>query len=393
MPYQVKKQRMTSCIFSPILLWNKESFKVVPSWEIATMVQNNDTCTRYPCSYNQEQGTFDWILFQVLAVGIFVTILVSNSVVIWRIHSSNRHTRANAMFILLSVADIMVALISVTLFYATLFKLDNTLPFFQNCHSIIFSMLVPVYCSWYLTVTITLDRFFLVKYPIRYRNFMTRKILLRILPVWLLIYIAIMLLIYYEKDMMGGISIVGGIVQLTSTLILFAAYGYIFMVIRRRKINSNDLVRNPSNRRLTMTIFYIFLSQFVCAIPATITKFLYVKSWGDPNMEEDMGYWSNLFLFSNSFTNALILLQSQNYLKKKDEDKKSNDVNKLKLAMVVANPNIYRFTEKNWKWITSHKSFQNSRSLRLSQIYGRITCTPKILFLLPSWHLPAQSYQ
>ena len=310
------------------------------------MVQNNDTCTRHLCSYNQEQGNFDWILFQMLAVGIFVTILVSNSLVIWRIYSSNRHTRANAMFILLSVADITVAFISVTLFYTTLFKLDNTLPFFQNCHSVIFAMLVPVYCSWYLTVTITLDRFFLVKYPIRYRNFMTRKTLIRILPAWLLIYIAIMLLIYYEKDMMGSISIVGGIVQLSSTLILFAAYGYIFMAIRRRKINTNDRVRSHSNRRLIMTIFYIFLSQFVCAIPATITKFLYVKSWGDPNMEEEMGYWSNLFLFSNSFTNAIILLQSQNHLKKEDEEKKSNYANKLKLAMVAASPNLFKLTEK-----------------------------------------------
>ena len=311
------------------------------------MVQNNNICTRDPCSYNQEQGTFDWILFQMLAVGIFFTILVSNSLVIWRIYSSNRRTRANNMFVLLSVADIMVAFISVTLFYTTLFKLDTTLPFFQNCHSVRFAMLVPVYCSWYMTVTITLDRFFLVKYPIRYRNFMTRKILLRILPAWLLIYIVIMLLIYYEKDMMGSISIVGAIVQLSSTLILFGAYGYIFMAIRRRKINSNDRVRSHSNRRLTMTIFYIFLSQFICAIPATITKFLYVKSWGDPNMEKEIRYWSNMFLFSNSFTNALILLQSQNQLKKEYEEKKSNYANKLKLAMVFASPNIGKLTEKN----------------------------------------------
>lgn len=309
------------------------------------MVQNNETSKNYLCSYSQGLETFHWILLQMLAAVIFMTILVSNSLVMWRIFSSNSRKRTSAMFILLSITDLIVALISIPLFYTTLFNVNHSLPFFQDCHSVVFLMVVPVYFSWYVTVTITLDRFLFVKYPIRYKHFMRGKKIFRTLPIWLSIYITIMLLIYYQKELMG-ITIIGGIVQATSTLILFVAYGYIIMVTRR-KINFNSQVRDRRNRRLTMTIFYIFLSQFICAIPATITKFLYVKSWGDPNMEKEIRYWSNMFLFSNSFTNALILLQSQNHLKKEYEEKKSNYANKLKLAMVFASPNIGKLTEKN----------------------------------------------
>ena len=299
------------------------------------MVQNNETSKNHLCSYSQGLETFDWILLQMLAAVIFMTILVSNSLVMWRIFSSNSRKRTTAMFILLSITDLIVALISIPLFYTTLFNVNHSLPFFQDCHSVVFLMVVPVYFSWYVTVTMTLDRFLFVKYPIRYKHFMRGKKIFRTLPIWLSIYITIMLLIYYEKELMG-ITVIGGIVQATSTLILFVAYGYIVMVTRR-KINFNSQVRDRRNRGLTMTIFYIFLSQVVFALPATITIFLYVKPWGDPNMEEKMGYWSKIFLFSNSFANALILLQSQNKLIKDDAAKKRKYAIKLKLTSTVAN--------------------------------------------------------
>ena len=299
------------------------------------MVQNNETSKNYLCSYSQGLETFHWILLQMLAAVIFMTILVSNSLVMWRIFSSNSRKRTSAMFILLSITDLIVALISIPLFYTTLFNVNHSLPFFQDCHSVVFLMVVPVYFSWYVTVTITLDRFLFVKYPIRYKHFMRGKKIFRTLPIWLSIYITIMLLIYYQKELMG-ITIIGGIVQATSTLILFVAYGYIIMVTRR-KINFNSQVRDRRNRRLTMTIFYIFLSQVVFALPATITIFLYIKPWGDPNMEEKMRYWSKIFLFSNSFANALILLQSQNKLIKDDAAKKRKYAIKLKLTSTVVN--------------------------------------------------------
>ena len=303
---------------------------------MVNMVQNNETSKNYLCSYSQGQETFDWILLQMLAAVIFMTILVSNGLAMWRIFSFNKRKRATAMFILLCIADVIVALISIPLFYTALFNVNHSLPFFHNCHSLVFVMVVPVYFSWYVTVTITLDRFLLVKYPIRYRNFMRGKKILRTLSIWFPIYVTIMLLVYYEKELMG-ITIIGGIVQATSTLILFVGYGYIIMVTRR-KININSQVRDRRNRRLTMTIFYIFLSQVVFALPATITIFLYVKSWGDLNMEKKMGYWSKIFLFSNSFANALVLLQSQNKIIKNDATKKRKHAIKLKLTSIVVNP-------------------------------------------------------
>ena len=288
------------------------------------MVQNNETSKNHFCCYSQGQETFDWILLQILTATIFMTILVSNCLVIWRLYSSNTRRRTNSMFILLGITDVIVALISIPLFYTALFNVNHSYTFFRDCHSFVFLMVVPVYFSWYVTVTITLDRFLLVKYPIRYRNFMRGKRILRTLSIWLSIYITIMLLIYYEKELMG-ITIIGGIVQATSTSILFVAYGYIFMVTRR-KINFNSQVRDRRNKRLTMTIFYIFLSQVVFALPATITIFLYAKPWGDPNMEEKMRYWSKIFLFSNSFANALILLQSQSKLIKDNAAKKKGNM-------------------------------------------------------------------
>ena len=96
------------------------------------MVQNNETSKNYLCSYSQGQETFDWILLQMLAAVIFTTILVSNSLVMWRIFSSNSRKRTSAMFILISITDLIVALISIPLFYTTLFNVNHSLPFFSR---------------------------------------------------------------------------------------------------------------------------------------------------------------------------------------------------------------------------------------------------------------------
>ena len=78
--------------------------------------------------------------------------------------------------------------------------------------------------------------------------------------------------------------------------------------------------RQQAGLRLTRTVFYIFLSQVTLALPVPIINFIYIKHWGDPELERKLRYWTRALFFSNSIANALILLRGK--IEKKEERNK-----------------------------------------------------------------------
>ena len=80
-------------------------------------------------------------------------------------------------------------------------------------------------------------------------------------------------------------------------------------------------MRNQTATRLTRTVFYIFLCQVIFTLPAPIVNFVYVKHLGDDLLERKIRYWARALFFSNSFINALILLQNQHNIKREEVPK------------------------------------------------------------------------
>lgn len=280
------------------------------------VVQDNDS---YFCGHNEEEDTADWFLLKSYVVGIFIVNIIANMLVMWRIYTSKKLSRANMMFILLTGSDFFVALISIPLFSVTLFHLDDTPIYIHNCNLNLFIMYFPSYTSWYLTTAIAIDRLFVIKYHKKYKNFVSNKILLRVIISFLAFYIGVMFVCYFLRHRITT-AVAASIFQMILTFIILFSYAYIFR-FTQRKINLMQRHTNMTNQtasRLTRTIFHIFLCQVIFTLPAPIVNFVYVKHLGDDLLERKIRYWGRALFFSNSFINALILLQNQHKIKREE---------------------------------------------------------------------------
>lgn len=80
-------------------------------------VQDNDT---YFCGHSKDEDNPDWFVLKSVVLGIFVANIIANTLVLWRIHLSKKFSRANMMFVLLTLSDLLVALISTIILLDTI---------------------------------------------------------------------------------------------------------------------------------------------------------------------------------------------------------------------------------------------------------------------------------
>ena len=152
----------------------------------------------YFCGYNEDDDTADYIVLKISVVVIAISNIVVNSLLIWKICTSKKRTRTNAMFLILIVSDLFVRLISLPMFSFTLFHLSNLPIYIDECNLNLFIIHLPLYCSWYWTVAIAIDRLFFIKFNIKYESVITKKILLRSLMIILIVFIGI-LIFFFNK--------------------------------------------------------------------------------------------------------------------------------------------------------------------------------------------------
>lgn len=282
-------------------------------------VQDNDT---YFCGHSKDEDNPDWFVLKSVVLGIFVANIIANTLVLWRIHLSKKFSRANMMFVLLTLSDLLVALISIPLFSLTLFHLSYTPLYIHNCNLNLFVMYFPCYSSWYLTIVIALDRLFIMKYNKKYEEVVSKKVLIRFVISFFAIYVGVMLTCYFLRDSMNA-PIAASIFQVAVTIIILFTYTYILR-FTRRKFKTMQKFTSSSRlvtSRLTRTIFYIFLCQMIFTLPSPVTNFVYMKHWGKAVVERKIRYWARTLFFANSFMNAVILLQNQHNIKTEENIK------------------------------------------------------------------------
>ena len=291
-----------------------------------THIKSNDT---YFCGHDEDSDTADFIILKASVVLITISNIILNSLLIWKIYTSNKKTRTNTMFLILSVSDLLIGLISLPMFCFTLFHLSSLPIYISECNLNLFIMHLPLYCSWYWTVAIAIDRLFIIKYNIKYESVISKKILLRSLLIVLIVFISILILFFFVRQRVETI-IAASVFQLLLTATILVTYMYILYYSRRKlhafenneMTETNKLQRRQASLRLTRTIFYIFRSQVILALPVPIINFIYMEHWGDPELERKLRYWTRALFFSNSIANALILLRGQ--MEKRSKDIKQN---------------------------------------------------------------------
>ena len=261
---------------------------------------------------SKSAGTTDVVVLQVIYCLTFASIIVVNSVLLWRLIFRLKKTRCNILFIFLSVSDIAVAVTSIPILAIALFAQDRGCSISCDVHTIF--NYFPYGYSWILTNAIALDRCLMIIQKHKYEKF---------IPKSRVIALAIALLIFEAGRSFVYVSIDTNI-RLRSQCILEAicisitVSSYLYLLYYVRKNNKNvtgkKWNKKSTNSRLTRVISYIFFCQVVLTLPQWINLVVFVASEEDITFQQlftnrRIRYrWMMIFRFQNSYLNACMLL-------------------------------------------------------------------------------------
>ena len=88
----------------------------------------------------------------------FILIITTNSILLWRLIFRSKKTRVNILFIILSISDMCVALVSIPLLSLDLLTTEVKLGCAVPCEFMTLFHYFPYFYSWCLTIIIALDR-------------------------------------------------------------------------------------------------------------------------------------------------------------------------------------------------------------------------------------------
>ena len=260
------------------------------------------------------------ISFEVLLTVVSVTIFITSSMVIHQIFETKKKCpRINSIFIILSVSDIAVGLLSLPvlgIFWYSQQKQPD-IPFVISAFQIFFGNF-PYSFSFLITMVIALDRLFVVTLQQKYKNIVTGKMLKLAVAVLFLLTLsytsaASYYLLLIDKDniaLIDALSVGYNSACMIGEIIMICAYFYI-LIFASRKFNETHISKHchikKNGRRLTKTIMFIFISQSLCNLP-------YSTFWLIPMnlpMQLKASPWLSMMRSSQCFCNALIFLMNQ----------------------------------------------------------------------------------
>ena len=248
----------------------------------------------------------------------FVLIIVTNSILLWRLIFRSKKTRVNILFIILSISDMCVALVSIPVLSLGLFKKKFPLGCkgLVPCEVRILLHYFPYFYSWSLTIVIALDRCLIVTKRQKYQAFITRKrifiIALALLP------LDIGLSFFYLELSLAMRNKVKIAVEMVLISITTLSYFYLLHFVRRKtkKVKPSHYGKDERGKRLTSVIVYLFICQVLLTLPQWIYLFVLIPVRSVNNLtrrrELLLHYRFMIMLrYSNCYTNALIVLYNQ----------------------------------------------------------------------------------
>ena len=255
--------------------------------------------------------TIDMIALQVIYCRTFVSIVVVNNILLWRLIFRLKKTRFNILFIFLSVSDISVALISIPILAIALFTLDKK--FFVPCDVYVVFNYFPYGYSWILTNAITLDRCLTIIQKHKYENCISKS-RVTILAMALLIFEAGRSFLHVSSDTTTRLRS-QCILEAICISITISSYLCLLHYVLKNNKNATTKIwdKKSTNARLTRVIAYIFFCQVVLTLHQWINLAVFVISEKQIIfqllMNRRLKYrWMMIFRFQNSYLNACILL-------------------------------------------------------------------------------------
>ena len=258
--------------------------------------------------------TYPWI---VLALDIIPTLftVVGNGIfffTIWKTKSA--HTPANTLLAFLSVTDLLVGTICQPLFIATM--LQSPVPCCtveMMVYNFVFG--ITSWTSFLCICLISVDRFFAVYYPYRYRAFATCKRFAFITAAIFAVSLAYTTIdvIFYEQSQIAFLIFLI-VFQSSVLLVTIVLYALVYKVIcRQRKMYSAQFHRGMLKRRhrkdekKSKTVAWILMAFVCCSLPYTsylVQMVLFYEK--ESKFLQSFGAWVNFLFLFNSAVNPLI---------------------------------------------------------------------------------------
>ena len=268
------------------------------------------------------------VVFEVTTALSAITIIITSSLVLRHIYGKVRRSRADLLFIILSISDIGVGLLSQTVLgiVRTRIYKDFHKTVVQTNHLFIFFVPFPYIFSFIVTAIVAIDRLFLVTKQHCYTNFITKRRLACIVAFFFIIsvghctWMSYAFFAYRRITELLYLSMIYKVFNVTLSIMVTGAYIFIlcFSYRRAKAVSHCKSNGNKDFKRLTKTIMFIFVSQVIFNFPVQCFMFIpldKIYSIFSETAPELMA-WIYMLRNNSSLFNGVILLLRERRKKK-----------------------------------------------------------------------------
>ena len=259
------------------------------------------------------------VVFEVATALSAIMIIITSGLVLRHIYGKFRRSRADLLFIILSISDIGVGSLSQTILGIS--RICIYKDFCKIGDYTVFFVFFPYIYSFIVTTIVAIDRLFFVTKQHSYTDLITKRRLACILAFFFAISIGHCTWITYES-LAGRQVLVPLIVyyvfDLALSIMIIGAYIFILCFAYRRSKTVSDCKSNGNRdfKRLTKTIMFIFVSQVIFNFPHQFFVLGPVLTILEQVKRRDILLWAFMLRNNSSLFNGVILLLRERRKKK-----------------------------------------------------------------------------
>ena len=261
------------------------------------------------------------VVYEVATALSAIMIIITSGLVLRHIYGKFRRSRADLLFIILSISDIGVGSLSQTILGIS--RICNYKDFCKIgvLNYTAFFLFFPYIFSFIVTTVVAIDRLFFVTKQHNYTDLITKRRLACILAFFFAISIGHCTWLTYEllTDRQVLVPLIVYVVfDLALSIMIIGAYIFILCFACRRSKTVSDCKSNGNRdfKRLTKTIMFIFVSQVIFNFPHQFFMLCPVPEIFEQVQPEDILPWTLMLRNNSSLFNGVILLLRERRKKK-----------------------------------------------------------------------------
>lgn len=269
--------------------------------------------------YFHEPG-IDLTVLKLAFIATAVLILASNGLLLRKLLLKREKTRADKLFIILSLSDMGIGACTIPMLSLLTFSLKRDIVCLLHPVTTFFTY-YPYLFSWAMVIIIAIDRCLMITKSNTYGKYITNKFLyLFIGLVFLAITCVTAIVIPKGKYKLYSRKISAAFMfqifmQLLSIFTVAALYSYLLYYVRKKAKRFDNNRRRHSQQiyseQVTKSIFLIYLCLIFFSLPHAVGLLVWLSN--PPATPSNVTVrnrfcWLVLSLYSNSYVNAMILI-------------------------------------------------------------------------------------